>query len=222
MSGFELLPSLTDGVALLGIDVVLCAIFLRLCAGRGRLPLPRWARLATAGLLLLLWWPAGPAGLPLLAAVRGISSDFSVTLVLLAGLGAWRRWRGMPALPRRELSALYGAVAVAAVFLYPLALGWTDWDAYRLGWGSLGLWSGLLAVSVAAWVCGLRLLPGMIAAGLLGWSFGLLESANLWDYLLDPWLAVAAWVHCIGLAVRWLPGLPGRRQGRALPARSHG
>lgn len=190
-----MLPPLTDLVALLGIDLVLCAGCLRLLSGRRGVTL--WAKWVTAVCFVLLWFPSGAAQVPLLAYVRGISSDLSITLVALAGLGLWQRLLGLRAVDPRERTFVSGAVAAAAVFLYPLALGWGDWDAYRAGWGTLGMWGALLAVSLFCWVKGLRLLPMLVALALLAWCAGVQESTNLWDYLMDPWLATAAIVQCV-------------------------
>ncbi|MFC5522631.1 hypothetical protein [Polaromonas jejuensis] len=192
-----MLPPLTDLAALLGIDLVLCAGLLRLLAWRRDLGQVRpWVKWVTAACFFLLWCPVGAARLPLLAYVRGISSDLSITLVALVGLGLWERLRGSRAIATREWMALNGVVAAAALFLYPLALGWGDWDAYRAGWGTWGLWSALFAVSLIFWLKGLRLLPMLVALALLAWTAGLLESTNLWDYLMDPWLAMAALFQC--------------------------
>ncbi|MBH2020207.1 MAG: hypothetical protein I8H91_11825 [Burkholderiales bacterium] len=197
-----LLPPLTDLVALLGIDMVLCAAGLRLLAGQHGVT--RWAKWAVIACFVLLWLPAGAAHLPLLAYVRGISSDLSMTLVALACLGSCQRLFGIPAVVRRERMALNGVVAVAAAFLYPLALGWGNWDAYRLGWGSFGMLGALLALSLLFWIKGLRLLPVLVGLGLLAWVAGLMESTNLWDYLMDPWLAIAAMIHCVKAGVQGL------------------
>ena len=190
-----LLPPLTDLTALLGIDLLLCAGCMRLLGDRSSVS--RFAKWATALCFVVLWLPVGAAHLPLLAYVRGISSDLSITLVALTCLGLWRRLLGLPVIVRREKTALYGAIAVAALFLYPTALGWGDWDSYRSGWGSWGLWAALLALSSLAWVKGLRLLPMLVALALLAWCAGLMESSNLWDYLVDPWLAAAALFQCL-------------------------
>ena len=201
-----LLPSLTDLVALLGIDLVLCAGGLRLLTGQRSVT---WrAKWVVAVCFAILWWPVGAAQLPLLAYIRGISSDLSMTLVALACIFLSRRFFGVPAIVIREKKALTGVVAGAALFLYPTALGWGDWDAYRLGWGSWGLWGTLLALSLVFWVKGLRLLPVLVGLALFAWSAGLMESANLWDYLVDPWLAIAALFQCAkagaqGLLLRW-------------------
>lgn len=197
-----MLPSLTDLAALLGIALVLCAGCLRLLHWQfGGAP---WVKGVTATCFVLAWIPLGAAQLPLVAYVRGISSDLSITLVVLAALGLARRLRGLRDLDPRERMALNAAVAAAALFLYPLALGWGDWDPYRAGWGAPGMWVALLALTVFCWSQGLRLLPALVATALLAWSVGLLESANLWDYLIDPWLASAAIFQCLKwVRTRW-------------------
>ena len=66
--------------------------------------------------------------------------------------------------------------------------------------------AGLLALSV-----GLRLLPLLLALALLAWTAGLMESRNLWDYLLDPWLAFASLYKVLKMGVAALRGRLGRR-----------
>lgn len=209
-------PPANDLIALLGIALVLSAGCLRLLSWRhGVTP---WSKWGSAAVFLLLWCPVGPARLPLVAYVRGISSDLSISLVAIACLGIYQRLRGIPLTAQRERMALSIVFAAGAVFLYPLALGWGDWDAYRLGWGSPAFWAALLALSLACWAGGLRLLPTLVALALLAWVAGALESTNLWDYLIDPWLAVAAIFQCVKFAVsRGLARLRGVRRG-AMPS----
>ncbi|CDS50192.1 hypothetical protein [Polaromonas sp. CG9_12] len=195
-----LLPPLTDLVALLGIDLVLCAVGLRLLSGRNGVT---WrAKWAVIACFVLLWLPFGTAQLPLLAYVRGVSSDLSTTLVALACLDLGRRLSGCPAMAWREGMVLSVALAVAAVVLYPTALGWGDWDAYRSGWGAFAMLGILLMLSLACWIGGLRLLPALVGLALLAWVIGLMESVNLWDYLIDPWLAILAMIQCLNTGVR--------------------
>ncbi len=179
----------------MGLGLVLCAGCLRLLSAT-RLSL-RWRKALTLACFLMLWLPIGGAQLPIAAHIRGISSDLSITLVVLACLGLRQRLSGRCVAYSREHTAVLAVVAVAALFLYPLALGWGDWDAYRPGWGTPGMWAGLLFVSLLAWACGLRLLPALVGLALLAWTAGVLESTNLWDYLMDPWLAVFAFSYCI-------------------------
>ena len=187
-----MLPPWTDLFALLSLDLALCAGFLRFL----RLtPIGQnGCRYLLAGAFLLLWMPVGAAHIPLLAFVRGISSDLSVTLVALACIYLLRGF-GCGLLTnhyKHETRAVFVSVAIAAVFLYPLALGWGNWDAYRPGWGSIGMLVGVLLTGLFALGAGLRLLPLLLVLALLAWTVGLMESGNLWDYLFDPWLAVAS------------------------------
>lgn len=205
------LPPWTDLFALTGLALVLCAWVLRLSRP---LSLARsWLGWLLAGLFVLLWIPVGTAAIPVVAYVRGISSDLSITLVVVACLALWRGLSGdLPGNPgRREMRAVFAAVAVAAVFLYPMSLGWGNWDAYRPGWGSYGMLSGLLVTGLLALSLGLRLLPLLLALAVLAWTAGLMESRNLWDYLLDPWLAFASLYQVLKMGVLALRGSAWRR-----------
>ena len=87
-------PPANDLIALLGINLVLSAGCLRLLSWRrGVTP---WGKWATAALFVLLWCPVGSARLPIVAYVRGISSDLSISLVAIACLGMYQRLRGLP------------------------------------------------------------------------------------------------------------------------------
>jgi hypothetical protein len=205
------MPPLTDTLALTGIGVVLTAWLLRLLAWRWGFS--RWTMGWAMAFFILLWLPVGIAGLPLLAYVRGVSSDLSVTLVSLGLLRIYAVASGRATDPR-ELRAVAMATAATALVLYPTALGLGDWDAYRLGWGGERgwvLWGTLLAASLAAWSQGLRLLPMLVSLALLAWTAGLLESTNLWDYLVDPWLATACIVGNLMMPLKFIR-IPGRQR----------
>lgn len=204
------LPPLTDFFALLGINLVLCSAFARLLF-RGAIVRP-WMKWLVASVFLLLWIAVGSAHIPVVAYIRGVSSDLSVTLVVLAFVGFWQRICGVTLLTERERMAVFCVVALAAVLLYPTALGWGDFDVYRLGWGSPAMLAGLLVLCVAGWLLNFRLLLLLIAVAMLAWVAGLMESTNLWDYLMDPWLAVTAFVHCLWAGIRKL-----RHRGKPSP-----
>lgn len=190
---FGLGAHLTDTFAMLGISLVLCAGLLTLLKPQ----LGVWAIVLAVLGFALLWIPVGTAQIPVVAYVRGITADLSITLITLA---VWRighlvsGWRGIAKQDQFAVMALVGA---AALFLYPLALGWGDWDAYRPGWGSWGMLLTLLVLCAVCWVKGLRVIPALVALALLAWSFGLMESTNLWDYLLDPWLSIYALTYFV-------------------------
>jgi hypothetical protein len=201
-----MMPSFTDFFALVGIDLVLSAVVLRVLSWGGDAKARTRAAWLAAALFAALWWPLGEAKLPALAYVRGLSSDLSITLVALACLGLWhgvvKEHEPDRSFIKRETGIVFVVAAAAGLFLYPLALGLGDWDAYRLGWGTPALWLVLLMMTVVARLRKFRLLPLLLALAMLGWAAGLLESTNLWDYLLDPWLFVLSLVYCIKAAFR--------------------
>ena len=185
--------ALTDAFALASMAVALCAAALRFGrSGRSTGSVNAWVKALVVLLFVLLLVPLPGVGMALAGYFRGIIGDLSTTLLALSAWSLCSRLFGIASIGERDRTALLSVVAAAAVLLYPTALGWGDWDAYRLGWGSWWFLSALLAVSgVAAWI-GLRVLPAMVALALLAWSAGLMESGNLWDYLLDPWLSAFA------------------------------
>ncbi len=212
------LPPLTDLFALLGINLVLCAAVARLLS-RYAVAWPR-IKWIVAAFFVLLWLPVGVVHMPVVAYIRGVSSDLSVTLVLLACVGLYQRLGGVTWMSLRDRTAALAVVATAAVLLYPTALGWGNFDAYRLGWGSPALLGGLLMLCIASWMLKFRLLPFLIAAALLAWVGGVMESTNLWDYLMDPWLVVLAFAHGVRIGVAKLFEL--RKPPRSSPAARHG
>ncbi|HCI54247.1 MAG TPA: hypothetical protein DE312_13175 [Gallionella sp.] len=136
-------------------------------------------------------------GLSVAEFVRGMLGDlsFSTLLLLAAAYGRVLSAR----LHRNEIrkaiddsTPVLGAISLAALALYPFALGVGMYDPYRLGYGDMGFLGGLLLAALLAWVLRRPLITLIISLAVLGWSVGWYESNNLWDYLLDPWVAIYA------------------------------
>jgi len=130
--------------------------------------------------------------LPVAAYLRGVTGDLSVTTVLLLLRFALGRQFGWGPTDARERLALQITIAVAAVFLYPLALGLGPFDPYRPGFGDPWMIGALSLAALAAWRARMQLVALCLATALLAWAVGGYESENLWDYLLDPLLSVWA------------------------------
>jgi hypothetical protein len=187
------MPRLTDAFALMGISLVVCEALLSvLAAWRGAGWREAWVKWLAPLCFFALWIPMGSAQIPAVAYLRGITADLSITLIALACVRICHLALGWRAVPKRDEMAIMAVLALAALFLYPTALGWGDWDAYRPGWGSWGMLLVLAGLSAVCWAQGLLVLPGLVALALLAWSVGLMESSNLWDYLSDPWLSAFA------------------------------
>ena len=137
-------------------------------------------------------------GIRIAGYIRGIGGDLSITTLLLLASSVVAFAGGPKLHDRRELRTLAAFVLAGAAFLYPMALGLTSFDPYSLGYPDRirGFLFGIAPVALFAWFRGRLLLVLAVVLALAAFRFELLESRNLWDYLLDPWLAVGmfCWV----------------------------
>jgi hypothetical protein len=134
----------------------------------------------------LFFWPLGMSmELPLAAYVRGVAGDLSVVTTLLL-------WSNL--LPGSKAAPIAFKISVVFVALafYPFALGLGMVDPYAWGYGSISL---LIAVLLFALICvmaGWTKGSWIIGIAIIAWGVHWQESTNLWDYLLDPFLALWA------------------------------
>jgi hypothetical protein len=170
---------------LLGASLLIAAAG-RLLLQRAKLPLP-WRASSVVLMLLAGWIPAG--GLPAAAYVRGVIGDLSLPTLLLLSASLASYVLGRRLIEAREQAAWFAVVIAAALFLYPMALGLGGFDPYALGYGSYAPASALLLLTLATWAarCHYAMLSVLVAVAAS--LAGLLDSTNLWDYLIDPLLA---------------------------------
>ena len=176
----------TDMTGLASSAVAMVAALFML-PGVARLPKPYPTMLAGMAVLVALI-PFG--GLQLAAYVRGIIGDLSITSLILLVISILRPlfcWRRADMTPILVLPVL---IALAAVVLYPMALGLGLLDPYRWGYGNPWFMGMLLVLALAACFRQFHTVAFCIALAVFAWSVGWYESTNLWDYLLDPWVSV--------------------------------
>jgi len=134
----------------------------------------------------LFYWPLGfGMELPLAAYVRGVTGDLSIVTLLLLWTSALLSARPTPILFKF-------VIVLLALSFYPFALGLGMIDPYAWGYGSIAFFIGVLTFAL---VCGLlNWVKGVwiIAIAIIAWAAHWHESANLWDYLLDPFLVIWA------------------------------
>lgn len=173
---------MTDGFALLGAALLVARAAKNVHAGS-----VGW--IVSAAMLGMCFVPVG--GLPIAGYVRAHVGDLSASSVALLVLS----FRG-PLEPgqRRGLAVPF---ALAAIVLYPMALGIGPVDPYRWGYAPHGLMLVTVVLSIFAILCGLDILLVCLTASLAAYGLGLLESSNFWDYLLDPWIALFAVVELV-------------------------
>lgn len=149
--------------------------------------------LIAAGVLLI---PAGdwPLGRWLIS----FNANFSIPLTAILFSKVVEAFFGIKLLNDRAILTCWIFSLIAGAALYPMALGLTRWDPYTAGWGFSWLFLLLFSLTLVLLVMKNRFAVVLVAA-ISAYNLGLLESTNLWDYLIDPFLVLAS---CIGLARR--------------------
>ena len=178
----------TDLTGLLGVTLAILTLLVRVPRVQVLPPLQRAAVLVAAMVLVSipLW------GLSLAGFVRGITGDLSIATLVVLALALLRTLSGCALVEEANRLLMLRAIAIAAVLFYPLALGFSAFDPYRLGYGNLWFMAGLLGLAIWSVLRYSTFFALCIALAVAAWSAGWYESPNLWDYLLDPWLAIYA------------------------------
>lgn len=154
-------------------------------------------RMGGVAVLLLMGLFVPVYGLTFSQWLRSVVGDLSVlTLLIFANILAQRLFNHS-LLKSATRNKMLLVVALAGLAFYPLALGVSAFDPYRLGYTPLLMSAALCIVSIYAWFSAKRELAVILILPIIAFNLHLLESANLWDYLLDPILFVYA-------VVQWL------------------
>jgi hypothetical protein len=169
------------------------------------------AGIAAATVVAMLAVPLGGASIAMhLRAIIGDPAAVTATLLALAAFAPGL----LPARPRP--GTLVGTACALGILLWmPVFVGTYPFgfDAYALGWRPWSFVGVGAALAAIAWR---RRADGWIAVAgiaLLCWGAGIVESDNLWDALVDPWLVGGCLV--VGVA----DGLAARRRAvRPSPA----
>ncbi len=147
-----------------------------------------------AGIALI---PVG--GLPIGRWLISFNANFSIPLSAILFSKVFESFFGMRLLDEKALRTCWMFSILAGAVLYPMALGLGQWDPYAAGWGFS--WLFVLVFLVTAALLAMRnRFAGVLVAAILARDLHLLESANFWDYLIDPILVV---VSCIALG-KWI------------------
>jgi len=136
-------------------------------------------------------------GLSLSQWLRSALGDLSViTLVILLNSVVNRLFNVQLLTPPARKNLLSGIVLVGVLF-YPLALGLGPVDPYAFAYAPLWMTVLLSLASVLTWFRGQRDLAVVLLLPVVAFNLKLLESSNLWDYLLDPILFAYAVVQLL-------------------------
>ena len=150
-----------------------------------------WVWLPPLGFFLLALVPAlAPFLLWLGLGGFSLTSGLLALSVLLIGHWPWSR----PLLPAAQRRILVFVMPPLAALIWLPALGWGPGDLWALGLGDFRLSTMLLCVGLGLWVIRAYTLCLLLVAAQCAFAVGLLPAANLWQYLVDPWLGLALFV----------------------------
>ena len=142
-------------------------------------------------------------GLPLFRWLISFNANFSITLTSILFSKIIETSFGIKLLDKNAFLTCWIFSLTAGVILYPMALGLSRFDPYQAGWGFSWLFVALFGVTIMLLIMKNRFAVVLIAA-ISAYNLRLLESTNLWDYLVDPLIVMAS---CIALANRFLQRL---------------
>ena len=174
-------------IALLEMSLTCAVVLIILSQKMSSKEIPFAIRLLAVLLLVnLFFWPLGMSlELPLSAYVRGVTGELSIVTILLL-------WSSMLPAAKKTPLGFKVAVALIAIAFYPLALGLGMLDPYAWGYGSIGFLIATIFFAIACGLAGWTKGVWILSIAIIAWTLYWHESANLWDYLLDPFLAVWA------------------------------
>lgn len=122
--------------------------------------------------------------------VRVLTGDPSITTICLLLLYGYSQFNTLPSSVRDDLPRLSILLGGIALFFYPTAMGLTYLDIYGHGYYPVVLFPLLMVLFALAILHVWPLMTALVVIVLLSYHFHLLASDNLWDYLLDPMVAV--------------------------------
>ena len=130
--------------------------------------------------------------------IRSYCGDPSVTALLVYIALLLQQVFSLPLYHATEWVLLRWLLIAMTALLYPFALGLTMFDSYSLGYSNPWMLAVLFIITLFFWLRKYYFLAIIITAAVVAWSLQLLESRNLWDYLIDPLflvLMVLSWLR---------------------------
>ncbi|MBI5625735.1 MAG: hypothetical protein HY935_00795 [Nitrosomonadales bacterium] len=201
------MPNFTDITGLASVASAMAASMLLL---------PRVTRLAknrqaivTGTVFVVMLIPFD--GFPLAAYMRGATGDLSITSMVLLWYALSRPWSVCGTEDLNHRHVLLALIALAALAFYPMALGFGEFDPYRLGYGSWQMVTALLLAALLAWLWKHHQFALCVGFATLAWAIGWYESDNLWDYLLDPFVSIYALAAIMMNTGKFLMKLPRKK-----------
>jgi hypothetical protein len=133
--------------------------------------------------------------------LKGLFADLSLTTLTLLVVWPVLRLQKI-SLNNHDSAGLCTIVLLLAVTLYPMALGVGAYDPYALGFRPWALLTVIAALGVLATLRGYLVSKTIVVVVLIGYWLRVLDSQNLWDYLIDPILGIFAIIYLLRYLLR--------------------
>jgi len=138
-------------------------------------------------------------GLPMWFYIRSVVGDLSISLTVICAGQLFVWFLSKFTQPHSELQVKEDIYSLkwtqfswiffaAGIVLYPFALGISHIDPYAWGYNPLLMSSILIVLVSVTYLQEKNFLTFLFSSVLLAYSLNIMESNNLWDYLLDPLL----------------------------------
>lgn len=153
--------------------------------------------------VLILFLPV--SGVRLWSLAFSFCPNPSLPLLGMVCAGLWQRLFGVVVFRPADWRATwrFGAIAGCALYLHPMVFG--SLDLYYWGWDRVSAAWGLAALAVVFLAVGNRL-GVLLLAALIAFAVDALESANCWDYVIDPFYWMIGVVVTMMRGGVWLRG----------------
>jgi len=120
--------------------------------------------------------------------LRGLTGDLSIASLVLLFVSIYQQLYAKALISHQERRLLWRSLALLGLVFYPLALGVGQLDPYVWGYANPYMFGVLLALSLLAFLRQYYVIGIILLAVVLAWNMQVLESVNLWDYLIDPFI----------------------------------
>ena len=117
--------------------------------------------------------------------LNGINVHISIPFMAMLLGKVWDRATGVRLFDTKALMSAWIFGLTAGAILYPMGLGLGSFDPYTSGWEFSWLFMLLLLATLGLLLMRNRFGVVLIVC-ILAYNLLLLESSNLWDYLVDP------------------------------------
>ncbi|HEX19799.1 MAG TPA: hypothetical protein ENG78_03140 [Acidiferrobacteraceae bacterium] len=182
------MSTLSSSIGIFGSALLILCLWVRILPWR--IKIPAWRGLVFLAGAIILLIPFGE--LSIAAKLRGLVGDLSMTSLLAMVLISLSYITGRDYFNRYNRYVLLLSVLCAALFLYPMTMGLTFFDPYLMGYGSYGFAAVVFLGALISWAIRAYVTAAALLLAMVAYSVGLYESRNLWDYLIDPVIAIYA------------------------------